>query len=483
MRTIVWYREHDLRTADHEPLRDATRDRQVIPLFVLDPQTFSPDRAIAMPHRVQFLLDALADLDAGLRRAGSQLLLWSGPPEAVVPTLAERLAVDRVVTHQLTDPPDRAVEHGVKRALGRRLQCFRGHTLHELGTLQNGSGQPYSVYTAFARAFRARVEVGSVLAAPRALPPLPAEALRVLGELPAALPTLTELGILRNARVAPGGERAAQRRLRKFAANNAARYAALRNRTDIDGTSRLSADLSFGTVSVRRVWHEVAEACGATAALDRFRDQLIWREFTHSTLWHRPELLHHPFKAEFADFPWRTDDTALTAWKRGLTGYPMVDAAARQLLEEGFVHNRARMVAASFLCKHLLLDYRSGEKHYLSWLTDADVAQNNAGWQWCAGSGCSAQPFFRILNPVLQGKKFDPQGHYVRRWVPELSRLPERFIHEPWNAPGEELHAAGVALGSSYPHPIVDHQEARARALTTARRHFRDGYVPEVTSV
>lgn len=481
MRTIVWFREQDLRVGDHEALSHAARGRELVAVFVLEPETFGPGAAARAPHRVEFLLEALDDLDHSLRRVGNRLLYCTGPSETALPSLVARLGADAVVTHRLSDPRNRQRERQVAEAIGRRLCCFGGQTLHDPGSLRTGSGQPFSVFTPFARAFRSQVTIGPSLPVPRQLPPVPAEVAQIAAHTFVELPTLTHLDVSPNPELLRGGERRARSRLRAFTSAALSRFASARDRMDTDGTSRLSADLAFGTLSPRRIWTDVRDASGPSPALERFQDQLLWREFAHSTLWDRPELLRTPFRTEFQGFPWRENASELLAWKQGFTGYPLVDAAARQLLSEGFVHNRARMVAAGFLCKQLLIDPREGERHYLAWLVDADVAQNDLGWQWCAGSGCSAQPFFRVMNPVIQGRKFDPRGHYVRRWVPELSRLPERYIHEPWSAPPEELRAAGVTLGVSYPKPIVDHREARQRALDTARRHFRDGYVAALT--
>jgi deoxyribodipyrimidine photo-lyase len=234
---------------------------------------------------------------------------------------------------------------------------------------------------------------------------------------------------------------------------------------DRPGTSRLSVDLKFGTLSVRSIWRAVA-ATEAGASGRRYLNELLWREFGHHLLWEWPELLTQPFRPAFAGFPWREDAAEWRAWTEGRTGYPVVDAATRQLLAEGFVHNRARMVAASFLTKHLLQDYRQGEAHYLHWLTDGDWALNNAGWQWSAGCGCDAQPWFRIFNPVTQGQKFDPQGEYVRRWVPELAACPTAYIHEPWKAP------ALLRSTLAYSEPIVNHALARERFLATAKGYL-----------
>ena len=208
---------------------------------------------------------------------------------------------------------------------------------------------------------------------------------------------------------------------------------------------------------------------GQPAGRFAYLNELIWREFSHSTLWDQPDLLQTPFRPAWAAFPWKSDDAAWTAWVEGKTGYPIVDAACRQLLASGFVHNRARMISASFLTKHLMIDYQRGADHYLKWLTDGDWAQNIAGWQWSAGCGVDAQPYFRVFNPMSQGKKFDPNGDYVRKWVPELRDLPAKHIHEPWNAPPLILASHGITLGTTYPLPIVDHATARKRFLAEAK--------------
>jgi deoxyribodipyrimidine photo-lyase len=248
----------------------------------------------------------------------------------------------------------------------------------------------------------------------------------------------------------------------------------------LPGTSRLSADLKFGTLCVRSVWSAVEGLRRqAPAAADAYTNELIWREFTHATLWDRPQLLERPFRSDFEGFPWRDDEAGWQAWVNGTTGYPVVDAAARQLKGEGFVHNRARMIAASFLTKHQLMHYQRGEAHYMKFLTDGDWAQNNAGWQWSAGCGTDAQPYFRVFNPTLQGEKFDPAGDYVRRWVPELAGLPAKLIHRPHEASAQALAAAGVKLGKTYPEPIVDHAMARDRFLKIAESHIKGQRAPK----
>ncbi|MCW5774335.1 MAG: FAD-binding domain-containing protein, partial [Rhodospirillaceae bacterium] len=252
-----------------------------------------------------------------------------------------------------------------------------------------------------------------------------------------------------------------------FLAGPAARYATDRDRPDLPGTSRLSPHLHFGEIGPRQIWHapKGSDPLSGKRGLTPFLRQLGWREFAYHLLFHAPHLPEAPLRPAFAGFPWRDDPAALAAWQRGQTGYPAVDAAMRELWRTGWMHNRLRMVAASFLVKHLLLPWQAGEAWFWDTLVDADLANNAASWQWVAGSGTDAAPYFRIFNPVAQGERFDPDGAYVRRYVPELARLPNRYLHRPWTAPEAVLAAAGVALGATYPLPIVDHGAARARAL------------------
>jgi deoxyribodipyrimidine photo-lyase len=468
VRTIVWYRFGDLRVADHQPLRDAARAGEAIPLFLVDPATLGRAGARARPHATAFGLDALSELAEALAARGSALMLAAGEPASLIPQLAARWQVDRVVAHRLVAPAERATEDALAAALGDSLRLYDGQTLAPPGTLRTGAGKPYAVFTPFARAFRRQLAVARPLAAPRSLPPVPDD----LPGASEALPTREKLDLPAKPNLLRGGERAARMRLRAFLEGPGHAYHELRDRLDLAATSRLSADLTFGTLSARAVWHAAQKALGESDAGLSFSTELLWREFAHSTLWDRPELLEEPYQLGFAGFPWREDRRGWEAWERGETGYPVVDAAARQLLSEGFVHNRARMISASFLTKDLLIHYQQGEAHYLRYLADGDPAQNNMGWQWVAGCGCDAQPYFRIFNPTAQGQRFDPTGGYVRRWLPELARLSDRFIHEPWKAPGEELRGAGIRLDATYPRPIVSHREARERFLAVASEHL-----------
>jgi deoxyribodipyrimidine photo-lyase len=472
MRTLVWFRGKDLRVADHGPLTDAAARGEAVCAFVLDPYFFAPKRARDLPHRMQFLLESIAALASNLERRGSRLLLVPGKSVEVVPRIASEWRVDRVVAQRWTEPFARERDERVGRSLGVPFELWEGETLAQPASLRTADGRPYSVFTPFARAHRAAIRVGDPLPPPRKLSPVPAD---IRSRWPPgaslhALPTLSDLGIPRNPNLLRGGEPAARERLSAFLKRSAPRYHLERDRLDLARTSRLSADLKFGTLSIRAVWTAARDALERAhpEAWRSFSNELLWREFTHAVLWDDPALLERPHRAEFARFPWERNDGGWRAWCEGTTGVPVVDASARQLLAEGFVHNRARMISASFLTKDLLIDYRRGEAHYLKYLTDGDWAQNNAGWQWVAGCGFDAQPYFRVFNPVEQGKRFDPTGAYVRRWVPEIAALPDAYLHAPWTAPPAVLEAAGVVLGETYPPPIVDHAGARTRFLAMA---------------
>lgn len=449
MRTIVWFRGKDLRLADHTPLRAAyaNSDDEIIPLFVLDPFFFAPERARELPHRIQYLIESLEELAGSLEALGSKLLVASGKSVDVVPRLFEQLKADRVVAHRWSEP------FGIERdrriaAKGVRLELFEGETLSAPGEVLTGGGTPFAVFTPYSRAFVKTVQVGKPIAAPRELPPPPKH-----GITSARMPSLADLGIARNPNLTPGGEKAAKARLAKFLRIKADRYHLTRNALDEDGTSRISQDLKFGTLSARSVWN-------ATRTLQTYANELVWREFAYDILRHRPSVLAEPYRTAWKKFPWRKDVKALAAWKEGMTGYPVVDAAQRQLLAEGFVPGRARMITASFFAKHLLLDFRLGEAHFMKFLTDGDWASNDMGWQWSTGCGVDAQPWFRVFNPVSQGEKFDPSGTWVKHWIPELSDVPVKYIHRPWDAPSAPRR---------YPPPIVEHSFARGRFLAAAK--------------
>jgi deoxyribodipyrimidine photo-lyase len=453
VRTLLWFRGKDLRLADHEPLR-ATKNDELIPLFVLDPYFFAPARASKLPHRIQFLLASLEELARSLEALGSKLLVVEGRSVDVVPSLARALSADRVVAHRWSEPF--GIERDRRIAAKVRLDLFEGETLASPGAVLTGARGPFAVFSAYARAFEKNIDVGTPRRPPRALPPPPRHRVRSV-----RIPKPADLGLTPNPNLVPGGERAARARLATFLATKAGRYHEARDLLAEDGTSRLSQDLKFGTLSVRTVWNaaRVALEDEAPRAWRSFANELLWREFAYDVLRHRPSVLEVPFRPAWKRFPWRKDARALAAWKEGRTGYPVVDAAQRQLLAEGFIPNRARMISASFFAKHLMLDFRLGEAHFMKYLTDGDWANNDLGWQWSTGCGVDAQPYFRMFNPVRQGEKFDPDGAWVKRFVPELERVPVKYIHHPWDAPSRPR---------TYPSPIVDHHLARGRFLAAS---------------
>jgi deoxyribodipyrimidine photo-lyase len=467
MRTLVWFRGKDLRLGDHAPLNSALKGGEAVLLFVIDPFFFAKERAQELPHRMQYLIESLTALDKNVAHLGGRLLLAAGKATDVVPKLAAQFRVDRVVAYRWTEPFGRVRDERVRQALGVPLELFEGETLVPPDDVRTQDGRPFSVYTPFSRVARRLLVDTPPLKAPTQLPPLPANVVHTNAQVP----SLEELGIKHNPRLTPGGERAARDRLALFLRTAGARYHEDRDRMDLPGTSRLSQDLKFGTLSARSAWHAATKALEGKAQ-ERFQAELLWRDFAHHLLFHRPQLLQEPNRPEFGRFPWEPDPKGWSAWTTGHTGYPVVDASARQLLRDGFVHNRARMISASFLAKHLRIDYRRGEAHYMKYLTDGDWAQNNAGWQWSAGCGCDAQPYFRIFNPVTQGEKFDPDGAYVREFVPELAELDAKYIHAPWSAPPLVLKGAGIQLGKTYPMPIVDHATSRDLFLKLAATHL-----------
>ena len=467
---LIWFR-HDLRLADHPALAAALAAATVaggrlLPVFVLDTAAAGP-RAPGGAAR-WWLRRSLAALSADLAARGAPLLLAAGRAETVIPALAAAAGATDIHAGRAPEPWAREQSRRVHEALeaaGRRLHLHTTVILREPHGFASGSGRPYAVYTPFAKAMLAAGDPPPPLPAPGALPgaPPPAggESLDALGLYPIA--GQPDWASSFEARWQPG-EAGAQARLARFVAGPIGAYDAARNTPGIEGSSALSPHLRWGEVSPRQVWH-AARAAAAGPGVETFLKEILWREFAYHLLWHRPEMPARNLRAEFDAFPWQPDARLLRAWQRGRTGFPIVDAGMRQLWATGWMHNRVRMVAGSLLVKHLLQPWQAGEAWFWDTLVDADLASNSASWQWVAGCGTDAAPYFRVFNPVLQGEKFDPDGAYVRSWVPEVATLPAAFIHKPWEAPPAILAAAGLRLGATYPRPVVDPAEGRARAL------------------
>jgi deoxyribodipyrimidine photo-lyase len=457
---ILWFRD-DLRLADQAALQAAVETgRPVLPVFILDDSSPGP-WALGGASR-WWLHHSLTELSQALARRGSRLILRRGDSVAIMTELVETARATDIFTGGLVDPWVRRVDKATSEATPATFHRMRTTTLFHPDAVRTKTGGAYSVYTPFANACLALGGPRPPQAAPDNIRPATEPQSDRLEDW-ALLPTRPDwAGGLRDTWIP--GETGAMQRAQTFLRHGLAGYAASRNRPGTEGTSMLSPHLHFGEISPTQLWH-LAHREPNTPGRQSFVRELLWREFCASLLWHNPELPNAPLRPEFAAMPWRDDKPALAAWQQGRTGVPIVDAGMRQLWRTGWMHNRVRMIVASFLVKHLLIPWQDGEAWFWDTLVDADLASNAANWQWVAGSGADAAPYFRIFNPVLQGRKFDPDGDYVRRYVPELAGLEARDIHEPWEASPEILGKAGVVLGETYPEPIVGLAAGRARAL------------------
>jgi len=465
---IHWFR-NDLRLADNPALSAAAASgAPLITVFIFDevtPGVWAPGAASRW-----WLHHSLTALDQALRQRDGALALRRGPAVDTLLQVVRETGAEQLTFTRGYGPHAAPQETEIAEALakvGVACKRFGGALLFEPEAVATKAGRRFRVFTPFYKACQSQ-PVGDPVSSPEAIrPPSRPVASDNLADW-ALLPTTPDwAGGLRETWTP--GEDAAKARLEDFVRNAMGRYAGDRDRPGVPGTSRLSPHLHFGEIGPRQCWHRIHHAVGSSGSKDKgaeaFLRELAWREFSTHLLHHWPTLPDQPFRAEFANFPWRDDDASTAVWQRGRTGYPIVDAGLRELWNTGWMHNRVRMVAASFLIKHLLIPWQRGEAWFWDTLVDADLANNAASWQWVAGCGADAAPYFRIFNPVLQGQKFDADGAYVRRWVPELAKLPNKFIHQPWAAPAATLTDANVTLGDTYPHPIVGHAAARRRAL------------------
>ena len=468
--SILWFR-HDLRLDDNAALRAAlARGKSIVPVFIWDPMA-EGEWTLGGASRC-WLHQSLSRLDGALRAAGSRLIIRQGKSLDTLLQFIDETHASAVFWNRRYEPATVTCDQEIKSALRKRgvtAASFNAALLFEPWSVQTKAATPYRVFTPFYRACLALPEPEAPVAAPTTIAPLrkrlDSDELQALCLLPQVS---WDAGIRSHWNC---GEMAGSKRLDEFMRQSLNGYLDARDKPDVEGTSQLSAYMHFGELSPRRLWHSVRAGMrkqkdGAFArCAEAFLRQLIWREFAHHLLFHFPQTATAPLNERFARFPWRDDSMSLKAWQQGKTGYPIIDAGMRQLWTTGWMHNRVRMIVGSFLVKDLLIPWQEGAKWFWDTLVDADLANNTLGWQWVAGCGADAAPFFRIFNPISQGERFDPNGTYVRRWVPELSRLPDKWIHQPWHASQAILEDAGVSLGRTYPRPIVDHDEARKRAL------------------
>ena len=465
-KTIVWFRK-DLRLRDNPALEFALANKKkIVPVFIWDEKEggrWSPGAASRW-----WLHQSLKSLAGSIEELGGRLLLAKGKAAEILSGIAKENGADQVLYSRTYDPGGLATQEAVEEALDKasiRTESFNASLLNEPWEVKNSSGKPFQVFTPFWRNSRNAIYKGPANYPIRNLS---------FTDQPAPRLSLNELGLLSDH---PWHEKlfahwdvsevAGQAQIAHAARDIVPSYANLRNSPGVEGTSRLSPFLAWGLISPRQVCHSVLqnEPDGTNRGENKFLAEIGWREFSYHLLYHFPHTPDRPLRPKYAAFPWLSDPEVLGNWKFGRTGYPMVDAGMRQLYETGWMHNRVRMIVASFLVKHLLISWREGARWFWDTLVDADLASNTQGWQWAAGCGADAAPYFRIFNPITQGEKFDKSGRYARHWVPELGDLPNKWLFRPWDAPPEFLSEHKLELGVNYPTPCVDHFEARARAL------------------
>lgn len=462
---IVWFRQ-DLRLLDNPALHAAaSQARPILPVYILDDENAGEWKSGAASR--WWLHHSLASLDQSLQ---GRLLLLRGDASELLPELARDIGADTIYWNRCYEPWRIARDTKIKETLvsgSVDVKSFNGSTLFEPPNTNKPDGTPYRVFTPFYR--RGCLQNGIPPRQPLSAPDNFELLESSMGQPLQALDLMPDIrwydGI---ASEWSPGEAGAKQRLDDFMANGLDHYDEGRNRPDKRYVSRLSPHLHFGELSPNQAWFAVLDRFAGkdlSPNADTFLSELGWREFSYNLLFNEPSLPTDNLQRKFDNFPWDDDEAALRRWQRGQTGYPIVDAGMRQLWQTGYMHNRVRMIVGSFLVKNLLLHWRHGARWFWDTLVDADLASNSAGWQWIGGCGADAAPYFRIFNPVTQGKKFDPQGLYVRHFIPELSEMPDKFVHNPFDAPDDVLGKAGVRLGDTYPEPVVELKASRERAL------------------
>lgn len=461
MQTLVWLRE-DLRLFDNPALHYAAAHGEVTPVYIF------PESLGGASY--WWLHKSLKSIQSAFNEQGVGLILRTGNPETVLIELAEQIEADAIVWNRVYSPIGIEQGKSLKKACAREsieTHSFNGQLLIEPTEVLTQQSTPFKVFTPFWRNCVAGLEPKEVLEIPKFTSTshtLESENLDDWGLLPSE-PDWSQ-GLAE--RWQPG-EDGAQRRLESFLDSTISKYAQGRDIPGEENTSMLSPHLAFGEISSKQIWLDTHRAMASQLVSSdngkKFLSEIGWREFSRYLLVHFPHIIKEPFNAKFKNFEWQSNNNLLAAWQKGQTGYPIVDAGMRELWTTGYMHNRVRMITASFLCKHCLTHWHEGMAWFWDTLVDADVANNTASWQWVAGSGADASPYFRIFNPILQGEKFDKNGDYIKKWVPELAGLGSKYLNQPWEADSETLKLAGVILGKNYPMPIVDHKQARQLAL------------------
>jgi len=458
---LHWFRR-DLRLTDNTALREALAFGGgkviVVPVYILS--TWRQTHRWTGSNRQSFLCDCLRSLASNLEVKGSRLVFRQGDPVSELVALAGETKARAVFFNQDPDPYGREMERKLKTALaaeGIEARGFLDHTALGPDVVRTGAGEPFRVFTPFSRAWR-KFEIPAAHGAPEQLPAVPASVSSL------EMPTLAQWKITESPgkEILPGGERAARARMKSFLADSVLRYGDRRDLPAEPGTSRLSQDLRFGLLSVRELLLRCERASASApkdgaSNVEKYVSELIWREFYFQLLWHFPNVLNEEFSSKFRGIPWQGNASALERWKNGETGFPIIDAGMRELRETGFMHNRVRMITAMFLTKDLHVDWREGESWFMRHLVDGEIASNNGGWQWSAGTGADAAPYFRIQNPWTQSKRYDAAGDYIRRWIPELAGVSAKVLCDP--------PAEGSAIARGYPLPVVDHAAERDKTL------------------
>jgi deoxyribodipyrimidine photo-lyase len=454
MKTAIWWIRRDLRLQENPTLIEACAEStHLIPLFILDPLLLDQKSG----KRIQFLYQAVDSLNRDLQARGSRLVILSGDPLSVLKQVVSEVQAEMIYAEEDYSPYARQRDHKVAAELP--LWWVQGLTIFPPGMVVKNTGCPYTIFTPFKRTFTSLPLPDRQMEPAVSLPPLPANA-PASQEIPAyqAVPDFE------------ASEHEARRRFSRFLDGPILEYGSNRDRMDLDGTSRLSPYLRFGLISALYCYtnaQKLKETASPEQArhIETWQNEMIWREFYISIMHHFPEVMKGSFRKDLRNIRWRNQPAEFEAWKNGQTGYPVVDAGIRQLTQTGWMHNRARMITASFLVKDLLVNWQSGEEWFMQQLIDGDPAANNGGWQWTSGVGTDAAPYFRIFNPILQCEKFDPLGDYVRKWVPELAKVPVEYINKPWEMPADLQDRLGIRIGRDYPLPIVDHKKVREQTL------------------